>query len=278
MSSTRRHRRSRRGPRQTLLGAGIVVLGALAILAGGLFRESRPDPGLPTGSEQYEAPNPSATPVAGGHSENTVARSSDGATNETIVATATKAEVSVHSQPGRGSRRVLSNPTESGAPLIFVVMIEEHDWLRVHLPIRPNGTTGWVRRSDVSLTRHDYRIVVELSAHRITVFKGSTRVFKEPVGVGTRDTPTPHGFYYLTELLQPPDPDGPYGPFAYGLSGFSEVLKDFAGGRGVIGIHGTNDPSTIGKDVSHGCIRMSNQGITRLARILPLGTPVEIRP
>lgn len=67
-----------------------------------------------------------------------------------------------------------------------------------------------------------------------------------------------------------------YGPYAYGLSGFSNVLTEFNGGDGVIGIHGTNDPSSIGRDVSHRCIRMSNTGITTLAAILPLGTPVEI--
>lgn len=67
-----------------------------------------------------------------------------------------------------------------------------------------------------------------------------------------------------------------YGPYAYGLSGFSNVLTEFNGGYGVIGIHGTNDPSSIGRDVNQGCIRMSNTGITTLAAILPLGTPVEI--
>jgi lipoprotein-anchoring transpeptidase ErfK/SrfK len=79
-------------------------------------------------------------------------------------------------------------------------------------------------------------------------------------------------------LLQPPDPNGVYGAFAYGLSGFSNVLTSFAGGEGVVGIHGTNDPSSIGKDVSAGCIRMSNEGIKKLAARLPLGVPVEIKP
>ena len=54
------------------------------------------------------------------------------------------------------------------------------------------------------------------------------------------------------------------------------MLKDFAGGDGVIGLHGTNDPSSVGKDVSHGCIRLRNQDILQLVKILPLGTPVRI--
>jgi len=98
-----------------------------------------------------------------------------------------------------------------------------------------------------------------------------------PVGVGTNATPTPGDLYYVKELLPPPEPNGPYGAYAYGLSGFSNQVTSFAGGEGVIGIHGTNDPSSIGKDVSFGCIRMSDAGITRLAGRLPLGTPVEIR-
>jgi lipoprotein-anchoring transpeptidase ErfK/SrfK len=97
-----------------------------------------------------------------------------------------------------------------------------------------------------------------------------------PVGIGTRDTPTPGGLYYLIELLRPPNPSGAYGPYAYGLSGFSDVIHHFNGGDGVIGLHGTNEPQKVGHDVSHGCIRMRNADITRLAHLLPLGTPIRI--
>ena len=74
----------------------------------------------------------------------------------------------------------------------------------------------------------------------------------------------------------PPDGNGPYGTHAYGLSGFSETLDSFNGGDGVIGIHGTNDPGSLGTDVSHGCIRVANDVIDEMATFLPLGTPVEI--
>jgi lipoprotein-anchoring transpeptidase ErfK/SrfK len=70
-----------------------------------------------------------------------------------------------------------------------------------------------------------------------------------------------------------------YGPYAYPLSGHSEVLTRFNGGDGELGIHGNNDASVLGQSVTAGCIgciRMTNDGITRLASILPLGTPVEI--
>jgi lipoprotein-anchoring transpeptidase ErfK/SrfK len=67
-----------------------------------------------------------------------------------------------------------------------------------------------------------------------------------------------------------------YGPFAYGLSSHSESLEEFAGGDAEIGIHGNNDPSVLGKSVTHGCIRMDNAAITMLSKLLPLGTPVDI--
>ena len=198
--------------------------------------------------------------------------------SRTIVAQAIVETVVVFARPGVGRRRItLGNPQPSGAPLVFIVRDIARGWLRVLLPVRPNGSSGWIRRADVRLSQHDYRIVVEMGAHRITVFRGSNIVDREPVGVGKAQTPTPGGVYYTKELIRPLDPAGIYGPFAYQLSGFSDVLTRFNGGTGVIGIHGTNEPWLIGKDVSHGCIRMSNAGITRLAHLLPLGVPVDIR-
>jgi lipoprotein-anchoring transpeptidase ErfK/SrfK len=197
-----------------------------------------------------------------------------------VVAQASGPNVDVFAQPDANATATmkLANPTEDGAPLVFLVQAEKGGWLQVLLPVRPNGSTGWIRATDVVTKRHEYRIVIELTAHRITVFNRDGVFLQEPVGVGKGPTPTPVGVFYTKELLQPPNPDTAYGAYAYGLSGYSNVLTDFAGGDGVVGIHGTNDPSTIGKDVSHGCIRMSNDGITRMAKILPLGVPVVIEP
>jgi lipoprotein-anchoring transpeptidase ErfK/SrfK len=195
-----------------------------------------------------------------------------------VVATAAGPSVPVYAALGGALTQTLPNPIPDGAPLTFLVRESQGAWLRVLLPLRPNGATGWIRTSDVRLTSHHFRIKVQLAAHRLTVTDRDHVILDTPVGVGTTDTPTPGGLYYTKELLQPPDPNGPYGHFTYGLSGFSNVLTDFAGGDGVIGIHGTNDPSTIGKDVSHGCLRISNDAIDMLAKRLPLGVPVEIDP
>lgn len=201
-------------------------------------------------------------------------------TTDPYLSTVAEAHVpTVHvfrNREGAKTWKTLDHPQPSGSPLVFLVKENEGDWLKVLLPLRPNGSTGWIRAREVSLTQHTYRIVIQLSQHRITVFDGAELVFRRPIGVGTQDAPTPGGEYYIKELLKPPNPNSVYGTYAYGLSGFSNVFKTFAGGEGVIGLHGTNDPSGIGKDVSHGCIRMHNKDIERLVKILPLGTPVTI--
>jgi lipoprotein-anchoring transpeptidase ErfK/SrfK len=229
-------------------------------------RASRAVPAVPFITRSHGGA--SVTPVSSGPAEGI-----------SIVATAKGSHVDVYDGPGvAAASKSLANPQPSGAPLVFLVQATQGAWLHVLLPVRPNGSTGWIKTDDVTLTEHTFRIVIELSAHRITVYRGADIIDREPIGVGRRLTPTPGGLYYIKELLKPPDPNGPYGPYAYGLSGFSNVLTTFDGGDGVIGIHGTNDPSGLGHDVSHGCIRMSNAGISRLAAILPLGVPVEIRP
>ena len=193
-----------------------------------------------------------------------------------IVATAIGKTVDVYDDALSHVVSTLPNPIESGAPLTFLLVSRQDDWLKVLLPLRPNGAEGWIKTSQVHLASHHYKIKVELTAHRLIVTNRTDVILDTPVGVGKNETPTPGGLYYTKELLQPPTPNGPYGHFAYGLSGFSNVLTSFGGGDGVIGIHGTNDPSSIGKDVSHGCLRVSNDAIDLLAKRLPLGVPVEI--
>jgi lipoprotein-anchoring transpeptidase ErfK/SrfK len=159
-----------------------------------------------------------------------------------------------------------------------LVVAEVGEWLKVLVPIRPNNSLGWVRRADVTIAAHDYYVIIEQNAHRIRVYDNRRLIVDEPVAVGRGSTPTPTGQFFTTDLLRPSNPNGAYGPYAFGLSGYSDVYQKFGNGDGVVGIHGTNDPSSIGRDASHGCIRVTNDTITYLASILPLGTPVAIRP
>ncbi|MBT0769387.1 L,D-transpeptidase [Kineosporia sp. J2-2] len=206
-----------------------------------------------------------------------VSQAENPAATGSLVATATVDTIQVHGTAGGPVTRTLANPIASGGPLTFLVIGEQGDRLQVHLPTRPNGATGWIDAGQVKLTTTPYRLVVSMAEHRLEVLKNGEKLAEHPVGVGKSTTPTPPGEYYLTELLQPSDPDGAYGPYAFGISAHSETLKKFAGGPGQLGLHGTNEPDRIGTDVSHGCLRLSNEVITELAKTLPLGTPIEIR-
>ena len=119
--------------------------------------------------------------------------------------------------------------------------------------------------------------MIRLRSHRLELWRGTKRALRARVVVGTPSTPTPRGLFYVVDLLRPSNPGGAYGPFAFDLSAHSYVLQHFAGGDGHVAIHGTNEPWLLGKDASHGCIRVTNRVIRRLARVLPLGTPVLIR-
>ena len=194
-----------------------------------------------------------------------------------IVARAAGGVADVYAAPagGRPVRRLAA--PRPGAPLVFQVLDQRDGRLQVRLPVRPDGSTGWIEQRAVSLFADDWHLVVSPAAHTLEVRRAGHLVERVPIGVGRGVSPTPAGSYFVTELLQPTDPAGSYGPYAFGLSAFSPTLTEFAGGPGQIGLHGTNDPAGLGHDVSHGCIRVANAVITRLAHELPLGTPVEIQ-
>lgn len=170
----------------------------------------------------------------------------------------------------------LANPTSWGEPLTVMPIARNGDWLQVLLPIRPNGSTGWVPQSSVKLMWVPYRVQVSLRRHRLVLYDAGRPVFHTRAAVGAPATPTPRGTFFLTALLKQPQPGGPYGPYAFGLSGFSPVLRHFAGGPGQLGLHGTDAPASLGHSWTHGCIRVSNRVITMLAGKLPLGTPLVV--
>lgn len=176
--------------------------------------------------------------------------------------------------------KLYNDDPNAPVPLVFLVKEAPTDrdcqWLNVYLAQRPNGSTGWIKRADVQVSAHEYRMEAHLSDFRLKVFNEGKLVHDWPIAVAEDDTPTPGGLFYTNMLLKPPDPNGDYGPYAFGLSGFSEKLTSFNGGDGQLGMHGTNRPEKIGTKVSHGCIRLENDNISALAKQLPLGVPVKI--
>jgi hypothetical protein len=185
--------------------------------------------------------------------------------------------------PRLGARVVarLSARTPEGTTNLVLALSRIEDargrlWVRVRLPVLPAGTTGWVRREALGgygvVTT---RLVVDRRTLRATLFRKGRAVFRAAVGIGTADAPTPRGeFYVRNQLTNYRSPF--YGPVAFGTSARSPTLTDWPAG-GFVGIHGTNQPSLIPGRVSHGCIRLRNADILRLARLMPVGTPLTIR-
>jgi lipoprotein-anchoring transpeptidase ErfK/SrfK len=153
----------------------------------------------------------------------------------------------------------------------------EASWYRVKLPMRPNGAVGYVRPANVAVEKVTTRISVDLSRRELLLYRGGRLVLKISVGVGSPSTPTPIGRYYVNQRITVADAKGPFGPAVLGISAFSNVLTGWTGG-GPIAIHGTNEPWSIGRAASHGCIRVANGTLRRLFARTPAGTPVVIHP
>jgi hypothetical protein len=149
-------------------------------------------------------------------------------------------------------------------------------WLRVQLPILPNGSSGWIPRDAVgSFSSVDTHLVIDRSRFRATLYRSGRPIFRSIVGVGEPRWPTPPGRFYIRERLTG-FTDPIYGVIAFGTNGRSSILTDWPGG-GFIGIHGTNQPGILPGRVSHGCVRLPNPSISRLDSLMRVGTPVTIR-
>jgi lipoprotein-anchoring transpeptidase ErfK/SrfK len=253
--------------------AGASILGVIVFLVAACGGQTRPaGTGIPTPAAGRLAPSAGVggEPEPGGHS--LVAKP-----GESVVAAVRTRLIEIYRRPEAGHPfRAMANPVEAGIPLVFLVKEAHAGWLEVYVPVRPDGTTGWIKASHVKLLYDPYHLTVSLGGHRLTVFRDDRVVDRQRIGVGESATPTPRGTYFITGLFRLVDPNGPYGPYAFGLSGFSDVLRSFGGGPGQLAIHGTDDPGGIGSNVSHGCIHVTNREITRLSKELPLGTPVQI--
>jgi len=145
-------------------------------------------------------------------------------------------------------------------------------WYRLSLPMRPNGTTGWVSARQLDLHHVATRILVDIAKRRMQVLRGNKVLYTTTVAVGRPGMETPTGHYYVQVRFHPDDPF--LGVFAFETSAYSK-LSEWPGG-GVVGIHGTSAPQLLGQAVSHGCVRMSNQAALVLEKLVPLGTPITI--
>jgi lipoprotein-anchoring transpeptidase ErfK/SrfK len=256
-----------------IFAAGCAPSGATPSLAGPSSSGSSPAPTfsafIPTPSQAPSATQSVAPPVD--------------ACPDMLIGTVTAASIAARSDPAPEADVVATfgqvNP--QGAPQVFDLLssttgADEGTWYKALLPVRPNGTKGFLPSTRMAVTQTAYRLVIDREKLELTLMHDCDVAKTYPIGLGTESTPTPDGEYYLVSLLQPPNANSVYGTYAYGLSAYSDALPNWAGG-GVIGLHGTNDPSSIGNRESHGCIRMHNEDIEELVPLLPLGTPVTIK-
>jgi lipoprotein-anchoring transpeptidase ErfK/SrfK len=190
--------------------------------------------------------------------------------------------VRVYRKPGGRSFARFGALNVNGVPTVFAALQAvlggrcRAAWYRVLVPMKPNETTGYVRARSVNLRVVRSRVVIDLSARRLSVYSRGRLAFATTTAIGAPATPTPLGRFYINQRFREPDSNGPYGWGAIGISAFSEVLTGWPQG-GPVAIHGTNRPSLLGLKISNGCIRVSNDAIQRVWRLAPTGTPVLIR-
>ncbi|MDX6706334.1 MAG: hypothetical protein QOI48_2180 [Solirubrobacteraceae bacterium] len=204
--------------------------------------------------------------------------------NETTITRWAHAQATskILSEPRPGARTItrLRYLTEDKAAEVYIVLAAKLDaskrtWLNIRVPMRRQGRTGWVLADDLSaLYVVRTQLVIDRKSLKATLFKNAKKVWQAPVGIGKPGTPTPSGDFWIRERLKGLGNNSAYGPWAFGTSAYSNI-SDWPGG-GVVGIHGTNEPGKVPGRPSHGCVRLRNDKIRSLVRLMPIGTPVRI--
>jgi hypothetical protein len=189
----------------------------------------------------------------------------------------------VRAEPEKDAKKVgkltLKSPekTDDLVRVLSRTLVGDETWLRVMLPVRPNGTTGWVPETALSdLQPVNTWLKINTKTYRGTLIRNGKTVWSAPVGVGQAQWPTPKGQFYIRAKLTGYGAKGSfYGPLAFLTSATSPTLTDWPGG-GLVGVHGTSLPNLIPGRISHGCVRVRNADILRLAKLMPVGTPLTI--
>jgi lipoprotein-anchoring transpeptidase ErfK/SrfK len=188
--------------------------------------------------------------------------------------------VAVHAKPSQSSRIVSRLAPDDSSNVVLVLSGVDRSptkkWYRVRLAILPNNSTGWVPSTALGeLVKVNTHLYIDRARFTATLKRNGTTVFTTRIGVGLPYWPTPKGEFYIRDRFT--NFGNPfYGPVAFLTSARSPVLTDWPGG-GFVGVHGTNQPGILPGRVSHGCIRIRNEEILRLARLMKVGTPLTIR-
>jgi lipoprotein-anchoring transpeptidase ErfK/SrfK len=226
-------------------------------------------------AKSVAASTPTATPTATPSDLPAPTETATPVPVSSTVATAQGELIVARTEPNAKAKVIqnLSPHNLIGQDTPFLVVGSQPGWWQVQLPVRPNGTTGWVAASQVATSTVSDYLVATLSSYRLDHYRGGKLVDSFPIGVGVPATPTPTGTFYIWAIQDAPGP--PYDPAILALSAFSPTLSNWPYG-GIVGVHGWQDPSVEGKQISNGCLRMHPADVTKLELNLPLGTPIQI--
>ncbi|SEG56910.1 L,D-transpeptidase catalytic domain, partial [Thermomonospora echinospora] len=256
--------RSRPG-RRGRTAAGAAVAAAVAVLVTGCGGDQQTATGRTSTAELSKLPQATTfTTLRGLPRDSAPSAETDG----TVVNPA--ATLPVSAEPG-GPPVAALPATQLDGPTWVPVIESRPGWHRVLLPSKPNGTTGWIPQSGGRLTtaRSPYLVKVETGARRLTLVRSGRKIGAWTVAVGAAKTPTPAGRTFLLGLLKPSDPKP--SPLIMPVGAHSETLDTFGGGPGTVAFHGWADESVFGRAVTHGCVRVPDDALTRLSKV-PLGT------
>ena len=170
-----------------------------------------------------------------------------------------------------------------GFPLPLVVRVvqgsEGDEWAEVELPVRPNGSRGWIRTAGFAWSTVDHHIFVDLSERRLAFFDGDE---SDPAHDGDhRQAGNPdadgNGVHHR-ETAQPRSAGRQHrlGDWILPVSFFSEALNSFGGDPPRVSLHGTHIPERVGEALSNFEVRMPNEIVEIIAREAPIGTTVRI--
>lgn len=256
----------------TVLLTGCSAAGAVDVVA----VDSVP-PAAPTTSVTTEPVPVETTTTTMATTTTTILSTTSLGEGESLAARADE-PLDVYAQPGATDpAHVMDAATMLGTPRVVQVLDGPVDgWMRVALPMRPNGSEGWVLASDVTLFMVDRRVEIDLTNRTLEVIGPDGTLLETSIGIGSSTNPTPVGSFFVTDSVIVSDPGGPWGPHAFGLSAYSDTITEFNGGNGIVGIHGTNQPSSIGQARSLGCVRIPNDVALDLAKHISAGVPVVI--
>jgi lipoprotein-anchoring transpeptidase ErfK/SrfK len=182
----------------------------------------------------------------------------------------------VRVRPGGRVIGTIADTTPLGTPTWSWAMARRRHWARVALAWMPSRQQGWIRLAGRRRVRTPYWVKADLSSRRVQLMRGRRAQAKFSAAIGAPSSPTPTGRYVVTDLVATGDPAGPFGSFAFGLSGHQPNLPPGWTGGDQLAIHGTNDPASIGTASSAGCLRVSDAALAALRRVLRPGSPVVI--